>query len=82
LSALNDSGETVSWMIVFSDTVLAPTAVDSEGRLISAGPTSVEFLAYIEDFELDVQTNEIVRATMALQRSGPKNWDFPTADLP
>jgi hypothetical protein len=82
LSELNDSGETISWMIVFSDQALAPTTVDSEGHLVSPGPTSVEFLAYIEDFELDVQTNEIVRATMLLQRSGPKNWDFPAADLP
>jgi len=35
----------------------------------------------VADFEIDIQTNEIVRATLNLQRSGPKNWNFPAADL-
>lgn len=81
LQDLDDSGELVSWMIVMSDQANSPTNIDSEGRLDSPGPTSVEFLAYVSDFEIDIQTNEIVRATLTLQRSGPRVWDFPNADL-
>ena len=78
---LDESDNTISWMIVFSDQAGAPTAVDSDGRLVSPGPTSVEFLGYVADFEVDIQTNEIVRGTLNLQRSGAKAWDLPTADL-
>lgn len=78
---LDESGETISWMIVLSDQVGAPAAVDSDGALVTPGPTSVEFKAYVSDFEIDIQTNEIVRATLTLQRSGAKTWDLPAADL-
>jgi hypothetical protein len=81
LQVLDDSGEAISWMLVLSDQPDGPVTLDSDGRLASPGPTSVEFLAYVADFEIDIQTNEIVRGTLTLQRSGPKTWDFPAADL-
>jgi hypothetical protein len=81
LQDLDDSGETISWMLVLSDQAGAPTSVDSNGNLVSPGATTVEFLAYVSDFEIDIQTNEIVRATLTLQRSGAKTWTFPAADL-
>lgn len=81
LQDLDESGDAISWMIALSDQAAAPTSVDSDGRLVSPGSTTVEFLAYVSDFEIDIQTNEIVRATLTLQRSGAKSWDFPAADL-
>ena len=81
LQDLDESGETISWMIVLSDQAGEPASIDSDQRLVAPGATSVEFLAYVADFEIDIQTNEIVRATLNLQRSGAKNWTFPAADL-
>lgn len=82
LITLKESGDTISWMILFSDyTGAGPTTVDSEGRLVSPGETSVEFLGYLADFTFDVGLNEIVRASLVIQRSGAPVWDLPTADL-
>lgn len=82
LVALREDGSTISWMIVFSDQSGSPSSVDSNSRLVSPGETTAEFLAYVADFNIDIATNEIVRATLTLQRSGAVEWDFPTADLP
>ena len=82
LFALKDAGTQISWMVCFSDAVAAgdvPTAVDSDQRLVSAGSTSAEFLGYVSDVTLDVQTNEIVRGTLIIQRSGAIVWDWPVA---
>jgi hypothetical protein len=79
LQDLRASGETVSWMVVLSDQSAEPVNTDSNDRIVSPGPTTAEFLAYVADFSIDIATNEIVRATLTLQRSGPINWDFPSA---
>jgi len=81
LIALRDSGETTSWMIVFSDQTADPTALDSAGRLVSPGATTAEFLGYIADMTFDAQMDDIVRGTLTVQRSGAAVWDLPTADL-
>ncbi len=82
LFALKDGGNVISWMVVFSDAKALgylPTAVDSDQRLVSAGATSAEFLGYVADVTIDVQTNEIVRGQLVIQRSGSINWDWPAA---
>lgn len=75
------SGVTFSAMVVFSDQAGAPTTTDSDGRLVSPGPTTAEFLCYVADVTFDVATNEIVRGTLQLQRTGPIAFDWPAADL-
>lgn len=83
LISLDASSEIISWLVLFSDGALTPpTSVDSDDRLVSAGPTSVEFLGYVADLNFDVQQNDIVRGTLVIQRTGAKVWDLPTADLP
>lgn len=82
LVGLKESGETTSFMVVLSDQEDAPDQLDSNGRLVSPGPTSFEFLGYVADFNIDVATNEIVRATVTIQRSGAVQYDWPAADLP
>lgn len=79
---LRESGTTISWMAVLSDQTGAPTTVDSEDRLVSPGSTTIEFLAYVADLNLDITINDIVRGTVTLQRSGAPVYDLPTADLP
>lgn len=81
LVALRASGDTVSWMIVLSDQTGAPTVQDSTGHLDSPGATTAEFLGYLADLTIDIATNEIVRATLLIQRSGEVDWTLPAADL-
>lgn len=76
---LDDSGEKISWMMVLSDQAGEPTVIDSDDKLVSPGPSTIEFTAYVADFDIQVETNEIVRATLTLQRSGPRNRNLPTA---
>jgi hypothetical protein len=80
LLGLEESGETVDWMVVLSDQAGTPT--EAAGVLVSPGATSVRFLGYIVDTDLNIETNEIVRGTISIQRTGAKEWDLPTADLP
>lgn len=80
LMALRESGETISWMIVLSDQAGSPTNVDSNGHLDSPGATTAEFFGYIADLNVDIGINEIVRATLIVQRSGGVDWTWPTAD--
>jgi hypothetical protein len=76
---LRESGTLISWMIVFSDQTGSPSAVDSDSRLVSPGATTAEFLGYVADVTFDIATNEIVRGTLTIQRSGPAVWTLPAA---
>ncbi len=71
LFALKESGDTLSWMIGLSDGTTAPTAV--AGALVAPAAsdrTTFAFSGYIADITLDMATNEVVRGTMLVQRSG------------
>lgn len=76
---LDESGETVDWMVVFSDQAGVPT--EAGGLLVSPGATTARFNGYVADLNFDIATNEIVRGTLTLQRTGAKVWDLPVADL-
>jgi len=81
LVALKESGEKISFMVVDSDQTGAPVSVDSDGRLVSPGPTTKEFLGYVADIDYNYDLNEIKRATLTIQRSGAVVYDLPAADL-
>lgn len=74
---LKEAGDVLPWMIGLSDGYgIAPT-LDSEDHLVappSPQRTSAGFDAYIADVNIDIATNEIVRGTLILQRSGPVEW--------
>jgi hypothetical protein len=75
---LKEVGTTISWLACLSDGTAAPTVVDSNDKIVPpAGRTSFGFDAYIADVNIDIATNEIVRGTLTLQRSGPvtATWD-------
>lgn len=75
LIALHDSGDVTDWMIGFSDGTATPTVVS--GQLSMANTrTSASFDAFVADINIDVATNEVVRGTLTLQRSGTVAWGF------
>lgn len=67
---LKEAGETISWLVCLSDGTSVPTTLDDGVIVAPADRTSFGFLAYIADVNIDVATNEIVRGTLTLQRSG------------
>jgi hypothetical protein len=68
---LKDAGTTISWLAALSDGTAAPTVIDSDYVITPpAARTSFGFLAYVSDVNIDIATNEIVRGTLTLQRSG------------
>lgn len=75
LYALHDSGEVVSWMVGFSDGTTAPTIVSSVLTMATTR-SAAQFSAFVADINVDVATNEIVRGTLTLQRSGNVAWSW------
>lgn len=76
---LKESGERLPWMVGLSDGYGVVPTIDSNGNLEPPPPprrTSVLFDAYVADVNIDMATNEIVRGTLTLQRSGPVQWFF------
>lgn len=68
---LKDAGTTVSWLACLSDGTTDPTSVNVSDTIIApAGRSSFGFQAYVADVVIDIATNEIVRGTLTLQRSG------------
>lgn len=66
---LKETGERVKWLIGFSDGVEPPTVNDGE-FVLPTDRSTLEFTAYVSDLDIDISTNEIVRGTLTLQRSG------------
>lgn len=80
LTDLKNDGRTLEWIIGFSDGTDTPT-FDTDGNFDSGQPatrTWAQFEAYIADVNIDIATNEIVRGTLTLQRSGSVDWQFYT----
>ena len=77
---LKESAEVMPWVIGLSDGTAAPT-LDSNDELVApANRTSFGFQAYVADVTIDLATNEVVRGTLTLQRSGAvvPYWNGPT----
>jgi hypothetical protein len=72
---LHDTGEVTQWAIGFSDGTATPTLVSGQFNFASTR-TYAEFDAFVADVSIDVATNEVVRGTMTLQRSGTVAWSF------
>ncbi len=75
LLALHDSGAVTDWMIGLSDGTTVPTIVS--GQLSMATTRSAaSFDAFVADINIDFATNEVVRGTMTLQRTGTVAWTW------
>lgn len=73
-----EDGRKMRWLIGFSDGKALPT-VDGNGNFVPpASPqrTSAEFTAFVSDVNIDIATNEVVKGTLLLQRSGAVTWHW------
>ena len=75
LFVLKETGEVIRWMIALSDGTTAPSLDDGDIEAPS-GRTSAGFNAYVADVNIDIATNELVRGTLELQRSGKVDWTW------
>lgn len=75
LFELKRAGTTLSWIACLSESTTDPT-LDTDDEIVP--PTtrsSFQFSAYVADVNIDIATNEIVRGTLTLQRSGPVTFN-------
>jgi len=70
LLTLKDAGTVLHWLACLSEAATDPTMDTDYHFVVPAGRTSFAFDAFIKDVNIDVATNEIVRGTLTLQRSG------------
>lgn len=76
VDTLKADGRELEWLIGFSDGDDPPTLNTDDEFIPPAARTAAEFTAYIADATIDIATNEIVRGTMILQRSGAVRWHW------
>lgn len=67
---LKAARENLNWLVGLSDGVAAPTLDSNDQFNQPADRSGFEFIAYIADVNIDIATNEVVRGTLTLQRSG------------
>lgn len=66
---LKASGAILAWLIGLSDGTATPTVV-ANAFVPPASRSCFGFSAYVADVAIDIATNEVVRGTLTLQRSG------------
>lgn len=67
---MKESRQNFSMMVCLSDGTAPPTLDSNDALVAPAGRTSFGFTAYIADVNIDIATNDVVRGTLTLQRSG------------
>lgn len=70
LLALLASGEKVEWMLCYGDGTGTPTVAASAFESLTTR-TNEKFIGYVADINRDAADNEVWRATLTIQRSGP-----------
>lgn len=65
------SGAVVNWLVALSDGTAAATAVVAGVITPPTGRSCFGFNGYVADVVVDIATNEIVRGTLTIQRTGP-----------
>ena len=77
LDKLKKSGYNTQWCICLSDGDAAPTLAAGVVTIKQPdGRTSVTFTAYVSENNKDIQTNDVVKGTLSLQRSGDEIWKY------
>lgn len=70
LFAWKSDGSVMKWLICLSEATTDPTA-DTDGNWVKpTDRTTIEFSAFVSDVNIDLATNDIVKGTLTLQRSG------------
>jgi hypothetical protein len=72
LFALKTAGTIIDWAVALSESTTAPTLSGTPDYDIVPATDRTQFLfqGYIADVNIDIATNEIVRGTLTVQRSG------------
>jgi len=76
---LKEQGDNLSWLICLSDGTTVPTLASDDTFNVPTDRTCFEFIAYISDVNIDIASNEVVRGTLTLQRSGVVTTYWKTA---
>ena len=81
------SAQVVGWLLAIGAHDTPPTTVDSDGYIVSPGPTTVGFKGYVSNFVINAAVGEIWKGTVTLQLQLDDDnedlvWDLPSADLP
>lgn len=70
LFAMKADGTVFKWVVCLSESTNDPTLDTAFAFDLPTDRSTIEFYAYVADVNIDVATNEIVRGTLTLQRSG------------
>ncbi|MGR9107775.1 MAG: phage tail tube protein [Gammaproteobacteria bacterium] len=73
---LRDLGTTLDWIVCLADGTNLPTLDISEEIVPPTARTSAMFEGYIANVAIDIATNEVVRGTITVQRSGGVTWTW------
>lgn len=69
LFAWKSDGSVMKWLICLSESTTDPTVSGSD-FVKPVDRTTIEFSAFVADVNIDLATNDIVKGTLTLQRSG------------
>jgi len=75
METMLQSGDKAQWYVGLSDGVAAPTVAASV-ITAPAARTGFVFTASVSDVSYAIPGNEVVRATVTLQRSGARAWTY------
>ncbi len=70
LFTLKDAGTVLNWLECLSESTTPPTMDTDNAFAAPTDRTSFAFEGYIADVTIDVATNDIVKGTLLIQRSG------------
>lgn len=75
LNKLKANGENTTWMICLSDGKGVPT-LSGEDITAATDRTCIKFTAYVSENSIEIATNDVVKGTVSLQRSGTEIWTY------
>ena len=75
---MKTDGRVFAWIACLSESATDPTLDTDDTIIAPATRSSFEFSAFVSDVNIDVATNEIVRGTLTLQRSGDVTFNAYT----
>lgn len=79
LFALKSNGDNLLWAVGLSDGTAAPTIQSDNDIVVTSSRSWFEFSGFVSDVNIDIATNEVVRGTLTIQRSGAVTFTRKTA---
>lgn len=76
---LKSRGDTLLWAVGLSDGTAAPTIQSDNDIIVPSTRSWFEFSGFVSDVNIDIATNEVVRGTLTIQRSGAVTFTRKTS---